>query len=366
MAPIGTELRVGIFVFSALLIATALIFLVGSETNMFASRSSYHAIFDSVGGLRPGSPVRIGGVAVGTVENVELQDNGKIRVAFNVRESAAHLVREGSVATISSKGLLGDMLLEVSAGTGEQLPAGSRIETRDAVGLAQYMDQAGRVLSEVEATARNLATATEPLASEAFGRDVQVITHNLARLSDALADGKGPIYQLLTNEKMAANLERALEDTQKTLKSVQAIAHDVQDITRDVRHGDGLAHALIYDEQGARLLSSLSDASAEIAAILHDVRTNDSAVHNLLYEDQAGQLIENLTAVSADLRTITEAVREGRGTLGNLIIDPSLYEDVKRLVGDLERNRILRSIVRYSIREGERPPPERPVEVRAR
>ncbi|MEM9864220.1 MAG: hypothetical protein AAF938_21655, partial [Myxococcota bacterium] len=42
-----------------------------------------------------------------------------------------------------------------------------------------------------------------------------------------------------------------------------------------------------------------------------------------------------------------------RGTVGGFLTDPSIYEDVKRLVGDLQRNDILRSLVRYSIRRDE-------------
>jgi phospholipid/cholesterol/gamma-HCH transport system substrate-binding protein len=70
-------------------------------------------------------------------------------------------------------------------------------------------------------------------------------------------------------------------------------------------------------------------------------------------------LIENLTAMSQDLRLIVADVRAGRGTIGGLLVDPSIYEDVKRLVGNLERNEILRALVRYSIREDE-PRPQTP------
>ena len=96
--------------------------------------------------------------------------------------------------------------------------------------------------------------------------------------------------------------------------------------------------------------------SGEAATILRDVRTGDGNAHELLYGDSAGDLITNLTAMSTDLRAVVADVRAGRGTLGGLLVDPSIYEDVRRLVGNLERNEILRALVRYSIREdGARP-----------
>jgi phospholipid/cholesterol/gamma-HCH transport system substrate-binding protein len=87
------------------------------------------------------------------------------------------------------------------------------------------------------------------------------------------------------------------------------------------------------------------------------VRTGDGNVHQLLYGDEAGDLISNLTAISADARAIVADIRAGRGTIGGLLVDPSIYEDVRRIVGNVERNDILRALVRYSIREDEPAPP---------
>ena len=68
----------------------------------------------------------------------------------------------------------------------------------------------------------------------------------------------------------------------------------------------------------------------------------------------------NLQNASDDIAFLTNEAREGRGTVGALLTDPSVYEDIKRLVGDLERNDILRALVRYSIKRDEA---REPVEV---
>jgi phospholipid/cholesterol/gamma-HCH transport system substrate-binding protein len=50
-------------------------------------------------------------------------------------------------------------------------------------------------------------------------------------------------------------------------------------------------------------------------------------------------------------------MKAGRGTIGALLVDPSVYEDIKSLVGNVERNQVLRALVRYSIKqdEGQKP-----------
>jgi phospholipid/cholesterol/gamma-HCH transport system substrate-binding protein len=64
----------------------------------------------------------------------------------------------------------------------------------------------------------------------------------------------------------------------------------------------------------------------------------------------------NLSKMSDDLRSIVADMRAGKGTLGALLVDPSIYEDLKSAVGNVERNQVLRALVRYSIRADEQKP----------
>jgi phospholipid/cholesterol/gamma-HCH transport system substrate-binding protein len=67
----------------------------------------------------------------------------------------------------------------------------------------------------------------------------------------------------------------------------------------------------------------------------------------------------NLNAMSDDLRAIVGGIRQGKGTIGALLVDPTVYEDIKSAIGNVERNQVLRALVRYSIKADEQsaPPP---------
>ena len=65
----------------------------------------------------------------------------------------------------------------------------------------------------------------------------------------------------------------------------------------------------------------------------------------------------------------TARIERGEGTLGGLINDPSIYEDLKKLTGEVERNRVLKTYIRYVVRQREeelervnQPPPNPPAE----
>lgn len=354
----GVQIRVGIFVFTALVIASALIFVLGSRKGMFGSKTPYNAVFQNVGGLRPGSPLRIAGVDVGTVGDVDLRSDGRIHVELKIGDAYLSLVRADSVATVGNKGLLGDRLIDVTVGHGARLPAGATIRTEEPGDIAQIMGQAATIVQDARATVANLRSATGVLADEEFQNDIRSTTHSLSQVMQMAAEGNGTLRRVLTDPEFANNLDRTVANIQVTSNEFARTARSVREISDEVRHGDGTVHEVIYGQAGAELLHNLAHASDETAQMLAAIRTGDGTVHDLIYENRANEMIDNATATSADIRSIVADIRAGRGTLGGLLMDPSIYEDIKRLVGDLDRNEILRALVRYSIRHDE--PREQP------
>ena len=168
----------------------------------------------------------------------------------------------------------------------------------------------------------------------------------------------GTIHRLLSDPEMADQIEGTLGSVQTATGELAATARNIRGITTEIQSGDGNAHELIYGHEATRLVTNLADTAGEAATIVRDIRTGDGNAHELLYGTSAGDLITNLTNMSADLAVVVADIRAGRGTLGGFLMDPSIYEDVRRIVGNIERNDILRALVRYSIREDEPREPE--------
>ncbi len=366
----STEFKVGIFVSLALVIGTALVFTLGNRSALFVSRRTYTTTFSNVAGLRPGSPIRLAGIDVGTVSAIQFADRGRLRVELDIREDVSNLItgatgpdlQGATVATLGSKGLLGDMIVELNPGEGAPLAEGAEIPSRDTGGLLGALSRAGELVDEAQPVIENVRRFTEGLADAQFREDLHRISHNMAELTRMIVEEDGTIPRLIRDPELADQVEGTLAAVQVTTTELAQTSRNIRAITNEIRDGDGTAHELIYGREGVRLLSSLADTAGETATILRDVRTGDGNAHELLYGDSAGDLIENLTAVSGDLRVVMADVRAGRGTLGGLLVDPSIYEDVKRIVGNLERNDILRALVRYSIR-ADQPVPAAPTPV---
>ncbi len=362
-----TEFRVGVFVVVAIVVGGALAFIIGNQRNVFKSKTTYFAYFNDVGGLRPGGPVRVAGVSVGTVDAVRFRDDGRVRVEFQIINRAKRLIRgsqqpqesepgrpapEPSVASIGTKGMLGDKLIEITVGD-SSLPAWNPERPLPTSTGADLMETARSALDEVQGTAKNLRRATDPLSDQQLTHDLKETARNLAKVTGMLANGDGAIQRLMTDPQVGDQLASTLRNLQTTSTELAQTLRSVRAISNEIQQGDGSAHRLIYGSEAVDSVASLGRAGEEIATLLRDVREGDGTVHDLIYTDAANDLIKNLTDASADVAHMTSEMRAGRGTIGGLISDPSIYEDVKRLVGDLQRNEILRALIRYSIRRDE-------------
>jgi phospholipid/cholesterol/gamma-HCH transport system substrate-binding protein len=108
--------------------------------------------------------VRLAGVQIGRVTAVELPEKpgGKVSVTLTIARRYSERVRRDSEAKISTQGLLGDKIVEITIGTtaAPALKPGETLATQDSVEM-QQMFKAG---AETLQTVRELATSLKATA----------------------------------------------------------------------------------------------------------------------------------------------------------------------------------------------------------
>src|ERR1035438_3166100 len=100
--------RLGVFIFVTLAILAAGIFIIGSKEYLFHSTYQLKADFANVAGLSAGADVQVGGVHSGTVRSIALPNrpDGKVTVVMDLNESTHQIIKQDSVASIETEGLL--------------------------------------------------------------------------------------------------------------------------------------------------------------------------------------------------------------------------------------------------------------------
>ncbi len=360
-----SQLKVGTFVLVGLVLTTIAVFLIGDQQQFWDRKVVYETAFGDVAGLKSGAPVRLGGVDIGTVKGVgytagEAGDT-RIHVRLSIIRREAVRIREGTVAHIVNKGLLGDKMveLEVPDPSAPALAEGGFLKGQDPKDITKYLDKLGDISTTAQKTLDNMEAATRPLADPKFSKDIKESVASLNEILGAVAHNDSAAHRLLMDPREGERVDRILVELDSAMGQLAGAMGDVHDATEHVRNGPGLVHAVVYDGEVSQ---NAAGALAEVHKDLQAVREGNGLAHALIYgDDKTQHVMGNVDAMSEDLRQIVANIRAGKGTLGALLVDPSVYEDIKAAIGNVERNQVLRSLVRYSIKADEQHPhPEPP------
>jgi phospholipid/cholesterol/gamma-HCH transport system substrate-binding protein len=349
------SMKVGAFVLFGLILCGIATFMIGENRQLWDKKIIYNAAFEDVAGLKPGAPIRMGGVDIGTVTRVgHAPDVGdrRIYVTLAVVSSESGRVRTDTRAQIQNKGLLGDKMVELSSGgKGLPLEANGTVQVDEPV---DFTSKLSTIANKADAVVGNVEQATKAIADPKFRDDLQATVSGLRVIVDGIAHTDSAAHRFLLDPNEGQKLDRVLSNLDVSTAHLNAILADAHDVTTQVKTGPGIAHAVLYDGE---MSSHAAGALAEVHRDLETIRTGNGLIHGLLYGDMDSQhVMTNVNAMSDDLRAIVHGMRQGKGTIGGLLVDPSVYEDIKGLVGNIERNDVLRALVRYSIKADEKNP----------
>jgi phospholipid/cholesterol/gamma-HCH transport system substrate-binding protein len=138
MTRINTEVVVGFFLLLGLLALGYLAVKLGKMEVVGGSGYTVQATFSNVAGLRVGTSVEIAGVDIGWVEGIHLK-NYQAVVAFRIKDGVQ--LPEDSIASIRTKGLIGEQFVRISPGGAERnlLPGDEIKETEPPVDIMELI-----------------------------------------------------------------------------------------------------------------------------------------------------------------------------------------------------------------------------------
>ena len=124
------NIAVGLFLVLGILALGYLSVKLGRVSLFGTSGYTVTVDFPSVGGLKAGSAVEIAGVEIGRVESIGLSDY-QARATLRVQRDVK--LQEDSIASIKTKGLIGEKFVRISPGGSDKIiPPGGRIREVEA------------------------------------------------------------------------------------------------------------------------------------------------------------------------------------------------------------------------------------------
>lgn len=353
------EYKAGLFVAVSAALIASLIIIMGKEHQIFARQSAFYSHFGDVKGLSSGAPVRLGGISIGRVDEVGFSDNSMdslVHVRLLINNSFLDRVREDSVATIDTQGLLGDRFISLSSGESDiRLAPGDNIQSAVVADLERVMVRAQEAVENTAQITERINDALQGLSPDTF-HNIASASQSIAKLANAVRTEKGFIHRLIYSEAAGAKLINSLSTT----------SADISKLIREVQTGTGILHALFYSKTGettaSQILATLEDiseASKGFSHVLGAAEGQHGVLQDLLFTPvepgtvakQIEGVLSSLAAVASNLQATSNALAYGSGSLGALILDPTLYDNLVEVTDGAKRSFLLRQAIRSSIKK---------------
>ena len=315
-----SELKIGIVSIVAVLLATVLIFLLSGEGGFFWQQYSLKTVFRNIQGLKPGAPVRVAGVEVGNVSDVDFLGD-QVEVVMQVSKAHQTRIRTGSRATLGSVSLLGEGAVDITASTtGEPVPEWGYIPTGTAAPtIAEVGAQATEGLEAATALLQDIrqgrGTVGKLFTDEALYRDLNTLVHSVDRVASQIASGRGTLGRLTTDPRLYNELSSSVED--------------LRGITSRIRSGEGSLGKLLNDPAMA---NALTGTTQNVEALTGRLNRGEGTAGKLLTETA---LYDRMNGMVQSLETLTANLNAGEGTAGQLLRDKQLYENMNQAAGEL-------------------------------
>ena len=315
--------KIGLLVAIALAVLMVTVFSLNQEQPFWERKVQYELRFTRTGGLQTGAPVSLSGVSIGTVAEMRFPPDpavNYIQVLINVKGDLATRIRENTVASIRTLGLLGDRYIELSAGMPESppVPPGGLIASIDPTDIEALLGQGGDIVT-----------------------NIVEVTASLKDVLGAIQRGEGLLGAMLRNRELG---ETTLVDLQRTMANVQATTASLEKILQRVDRGEGMLGQLTSDTKEAReLLGHVRRSARSLDQLTARLNRGNGALARLMEDETYAQrVLGNLDRAIRDLADVAAKLDRGQGTLGKLVNDPALYHDAKALVGGARKSWFLR------------------------
>lgn len=267
--------KLGLFMIAGLLIFVAAVYYIGSRQNLFGSNPMITSVFKNVNGLQAGNNVRYAGVNVGTVRDITIVNDTSIAVNFLISEKTMKLIRRNSMATISSDGIVGSMIVNLvpgDSGDARKIQPGDTLESISKIATAD-------MLTTLNTTNENAA----------------MLTSDLLKITAAINEGRGTLGALIQDEQMATDIKESMKELRRTTQAASATVNRL----------DGILASIDFKNSAAGILLSDTLAAQNIAEAIRNIES--SAVE-----------IEQMTS---NLNEFSNTLKNNEGALNYILND---------------------------------------------
>lgn len=293
------KIIVGLFIILGFILFTVAIFVIGSRENLFTPTFKINAEFETVSGLKTGASVRMNGISVGKVDNIDIKSKTIVLVEMTLEKEVQKFIKKDSKATISSEGLVGNKIVELIPGSSEA-PSVMDNEMLVTVKPVEVQD----IISGLKETSDNAT----------------LITKDLSEITNRINNGEGTLGQLVNNDQLYRSVDSSMRGFVSISGNVNQILYKIAGAV-DNMTGDF-----------SQLTVTIRKITADIAEITRKMNSSESIVGTLLTDTlfayNLKSLMQNANATTKNLENGSFSFAQNMEALKHNFLFKGYFEDI--------------------------------------
>ncbi len=322
-----TQLRVGIMVIIGLAIFALGIFFISGQEGFFRRRYTLKAYVTEAGGLRQGAQVSLAGVAVGSVERIEISPYPEraraVEIVMRVARAYQHEIRADSTASIETVGLLGESYVDITRGSpGQEVIAdGGVLKTSQEADVKRVVQNANDVFINLRVLSAKLNDISGQIQSgkgsvgkliydQTLYNRLNKTTDTLDRMVTRVDQGQGTLGKLMADETLYNTTVATIDRLNKAID--------------DMQHGPGSLAKFVSDPS---VYNNVNHLVTQANSLVDNINQGQGTLGKLAKDPQ---LYNRLNETFDHLDALSTRMDQGQGTLGKLSTDPTLYNNLSQ------------------------------------
>ncbi len=304
---------VGVFTTAGVVLFGVALFLIGNQHKAFQHHIVFYTAFQNVDGIPKGAKVRVDGMDAGEVQSIQIPSGPaqKFRLKMTVDDHLHGLIREDSLVTVETEGIVGDKFLLIHSGTehASPAPAESTLRSKEPFDMTKLLEQAQGIMTQAGTTLNGLqGTMTD--VNRHLDTTLDTATGTMKNVNSVVLDvrnGKGAAGLLLEDKATAADVKQSIANVRQTTEKLNGTSTRIDSILSDVQ-----SRQLIPKMDDT--LTAAKSASQNLDQTSQQINTTLKAAFG---EDQYGedagtnlqQSLTNINQATGNLTDDTEALK---------------------------------------------------------
>lgn len=231
-------------------------------------------------GVKSSDPILVGGVRIGKVEAVTLDDMSPI---ITLRVDEPYEIPEDSQVEVISRSVMGEKSINIRKGVSTvMVPPGGTIEGTAAPGISEMFTQVDSVTINMRNLLKNANILLDPDREKSIKSSLAGVHDLTIELRETLKRESGQINRVVANMDSLVSNVRDLSETERS--------------------------------KVTSTLDNLESTSGRLSTMMDELQSTSTALGNILTR-----------------------LDRGEGTIGRLLQDERLYEDAVRVAGKMDR-----------------------------